>query len=263
MIIALDPWFLNGNRDSGRFEQVLTDGYSYCLTQLMGYDESQVGYSPSVSAKYLGEGAGSFFSYPLETQLELFSIPYFQSSLSLLLNGQSSVQLTATSEQNTEGGSLRPDGSYCYPRAYREAPLSEITELAESQLLPTGDDSARIIGCEDFGGVSEMQSLFYDFVSALRKQDVQVDLVAVPLNPILYDYMLQHQRYEKAIESMDFFRETAQQLSCGLAGDFDPHALGAGVVDFYDGYHYSAERVAQLLDSLGEGGRWPLHPTAL
>ena len=253
VIIALDPCFVNSNYTSFRFDGVLNDGYAYCLTQLMGYSADAVGYDSFVNGKYLAEGAvSSFFDYPLEMQQELFSIPYFQSSLQLLLSGTAEDYVRATDLHYTDEASLRPDGSYCYPIAYREAGIAQVTELADSQTWLVGENKARIIGCEDAQAGDPNLQLFADFVAMLVESGVQVDLLAVPLNPILWQYMQQHERYAPIIDSVDFFNRVAEENGCRIAGSFDPAALGAEITDFYDGYHYKPEKIAALLAQLEE-----------
>jgi len=253
VIIALDPCFVNSRYSSFRFDGVLNDGYAYCLTELMGYSADAVGYDSFVSGKYLAEGAvSSFFDYPLEMQQELFSIPYFQSSLQTLLSGAAEDVIRGTDLHYTDEASLRPDGSYCYPIAYREASVEAVTELAQSQLLLVGENEARIIGCENVQAGDPNLQLFADFVAMLVESGVQVDLLAVPLNPILWQYMQQHERYAPIIDSVDFFNRVAEENGCRIAGSFDPAVLGAQVSDFYDGYHYKPEKVAALIAQLKE-----------
>jgi len=253
VIIALDPWFINSNYSSGRFEQVLTDGYCYALSELMGYDESEIGYDPAVSGKYLGDGSStSFFSYPFDMQKELFSLPYFQNSLLILMDGSAEADLTATDAFVGEEAMLRSDGSYCYPADYRSNTIDEITSLAESQINLYGNGKDRITGCEDVDPNDPYRDIFYDFVKYLSESGTDVDLVASPLNPILWDYMLQHERYAPVVDSMRFYRDMAEDLGCDIAGSFDPHELGAEAEDFYDGYHYKAEKMEQLMQQLQE-----------
>ncbi len=247
VIIALDPWFINSEYSSGRFKGILTDGYSHCLVDLMGYSPEDVGYSPAVSGKYLGSGYDTcFFDFPPKMQLELFSIPYFQSSLEMLLNPVIATHLLPVDKFWSYDASIRADGSYCYPYEYRENIYEEIYGLAEDQI------KTRIIGSENAKFGDKNVKIFRDFVASLTNMGIRVDLIEVPLNPILWDHMLQHEHYQPIIQSEELFRSIAKETGCNIIGSFDPHDLGAEVEDFYDGYHYKPEGIEILVSILSE-----------
>lgn len=248
VIIALDPWVLNSKYDSRRFESVLADGYCYCLREIMGRAPEAIAESGYVLPLYRRETDDvTLFDYPVRYLKELFSVPYFQSSLKLIAEGRADVELRATDEKWTVLGSLRPDGSYCYPEDYRNAGYEEVTALAAAQLY---GDTSTIMGCEDMEFDDPNRQLFLDFIKALTDEGVDVDLVMIPLNPVLYDYMKRYDRFAPVMGAADYIRECARECGCDVVGDFDPNALGAFAVDFYDGYHYRAEFVAQLIEQL-------------
>ncbi len=248
VILAIDPWILNSNYDSLRFEMVLNDGYCYCLREIMGYPPEQIDANDIVKPLYLAEGEQtSVTQYPLSYLKELFSVPYFQSSLKLLVQGRSREGVAVVDEQYTTLASLRPDGSYCYPESYRNAGYDEVKALAEDQIR---GETPTMVGCANMSEDDPNRQLFFDFIKAMADEGVDVDIVMTPLNPILYDYMRQHEGYAAALGAADFVRECAGEAGCDVVGDFDPLALDAFVVDFYDGYHYRAELVARLLEEL-------------
>lgn len=253
VIISLDPWFLNSKYDSLRFENVLTDGYCSYLSDRMNYSEEDIPYNRSVKPIYYGKNeAQKLWDYPFSTQIELFSIPYFQSSLSSLF-GNKIISVSETSEEWTVYGSLRPDGSYCYPEEYRNSGPEEIQKLAVSQTKEISKNKARIIGSEDMSFDDPNYVLFDDFLKSLYENNINTDILMSPLSPILWDYMLQHERYAPVLESAEYFRSVSEKYNFEIIGDFNPYTVDAKYTDFYDGYHYRPENVEKLVAMFERG----------
>ncbi|MEG1556906.1 MAG: hypothetical protein RR368_00580 [Oscillospiraceae bacterium] len=246
VIITLDPWLLNDNFSDARFAASLGDAYFYYLTEVLGYEGVDKKLS-DVSDIYIDPDAKqSFFSLEAKVRNQIFSVPYFQASVKALLKPQD--QLTAVTQSYwTKNSSLRADGSYCYPENYREVDIQSI----KNRCMPSLPGS--ILGESNF--VSERgknAALLRDFLKSMIDDGVEVEALLIPINPILYEHMQKYERYAPYLAAESYFREMADELDIKILGSIDPKALNAEPADFYDGYHYRAERVDELLAKLAE-----------
>ena len=247
VIISLDMWWLNDNYTNDRYATAMEDGYCYYAAGRLGYTDIDIE-APEVSERYSNvnyEPAGNVLPWQAGSKelKEIFSVPYFQMSLESLLKEEN--ELKATDEYLGENGILRADGSYGYPRYFREGSAATITHLA-SQWLPKN-----VLGCEDFAqSARKNEKIFYDFIKSLVEDGVEVDFLFTPINPVVYDHMQKYDRYDRAFEAEVWFLNLAAEFSIDTAGSFDPHRLGAEVSDFYDAPHYKLEEVAKLVQEI-------------
>ncbi|MEG1017758.1 MAG: hypothetical protein RSE36_08105, partial [Oscillospiraceae bacterium] len=77
VIISMDPWYLNDNFKSERFEKSLGDGYYHVLTDLLGFESADRSLL-SIGALYRDPHSKiSLFDLGAGTVSELFSVTYF------------------------------------------------------------------------------------------------------------------------------------------------------------------------------------------
>lgn len=250
VVISLDPWMLNDNYVDTRSWEAFGDGLIHAYSELFGESLDRV-YQPSGLYDPQSDNRVGLLQLSGELKQNLFSIPYFQSSLQSLANGNYAVysQIVATELQEGETGVMRADGSYSYPADYRNADLDTVIQRAETSL----PDS--ILGLEDYPSLDTgNRTTFERFVQALTSGGVQVEFLLEPISPVLYDYMKTEPRYATFFQVEELYRSIAESCGIPVAGSFDPYALGLDAGDFYDGYHLRPERVEQLAQALAAAG---------
>ena len=247
VIISLDMWWLNDNYENDRYFTAMQDGYAYYASERLGYtdiaaENSAVGQMYS-DVNYRVDDIVMPWQASAKELQEVFSVPYFQASLKSL--SEENTKPAATDDYLGETGILRTDGSYGYPRGFREASEDTIKQLA-SEWIPEN-----VLGCEDYTtSGTVVQQIFYDFIKSLVEDGVDVDFVLMPINPVVYDHMIKHYRYDRALRSEDWFLDVAAEFSLDIAGSFNPYNLGAVISDFYDAPHYKMEKVAELVQEV-------------
>jgi hypothetical protein len=244
VIISLDMWWLNDNYDSERFDGVMSDGYLSYASGRLGYGSLPFGWR-EVPERYSDPdyqtgGKTAPWRGGRDALKELFSLPYFQSSVGEIFDD--SAAPAPTGEYLGERGILRADGSYGYPKNFRESAPAAVAERAD-EWLPRS-----VLGCENYAlSGDEAKTLFRDFVASLVDDGIEVDFILTPVNPIVYGHMESHARYARAIEAEGWFLTLAGELGIDAAGSFDPDLVGAGPTDFYDASHYHYQKVAELV----------------
>ncbi|MDO5602065.1 MAG: hypothetical protein Q4G07_04785 [Oscillospiraceae bacterium] len=167
---------------------------------------------------------------------ELVSPAYFQSGVALLAQG-GKTKPQATLEQYGELDMRRADGSYCYNRAYREAPQQEKDGQAYN-LTVRMPQFAR--GFDGHSPVLETElRAFFDH---LKEQNVAVTLLLSPFHPDFYAYMKKTGGvYDQLLAEEDFYRSLGEEYGFDVYGSYDPSQLGLKNTDFYDGIHCTDE----------------------
>ncbi|MBQ7859377.1 MAG: hypothetical protein IJ347_04505 [Faecalibacterium sp.] len=211
VVLSLDFWYLSEGNLDGRAN---VEGYeAFC---------GQIGSKP------LKTGSGR-----LAQLKNFFSFSYFQSSVDYLLkNGFVKAMPTATDQEWAKGAIKRADGSYGYAEGYRTRSQKAVDEAAA--MVRIADTLAA-----GFSGVNPaLCTQLEAFVQYLQQKGIQVRLLLSPVHPDYYAYMQQRpQQYAQVFESERFYRQMAQRLGLAVYGCYDPAALGAENVDFYDELH--------------------------
>ena len=219
VILVVDPWFLCENTLDDR---ALTDGYvDFC---------TENGFTP-----YGGQG-GSRWS-AVKRCANLFSIPYFQSSLDYLKKGlHRTRELEATREHTTGGAMRRADGSYCYEGEYRDMPIEAVRQLAQDCV---GEPPSY---ARDFTGINgDLVEQLRTFLQELQADGAQVAVMLAPYHPHYYAHMRESELYRDFLATEGIVREMAGELEIPVFGSYDPEACGLDETDFYDAQHCREE----------------------
>ncbi|MEG0752175.1 MAG: hypothetical protein RR998_06925 [Oscillospiraceae bacterium] len=248
LLLSLDPWTVNDNFSVVRYQESVGDGYYHYAHNRMGLTVPE----SITQIKPLYDPAspknGGFFSLSRETQLSLFSIPYFQKSIQYFFSEDYNLykEISATSNIVGDTGIVHYDGSYSYPLDYQLADAATATERA-LRTIPN------ILGLEDY---DVLRGRKYDelksFLESVKEDGVDVQLVMFPICSYLYDYMGENANrahYSNFFLSESMFRELAAELDVPIYGSFNPHSLGCDMNNFYDGYHLRDASVAEILSA--------------
>lgn len=250
LVLCLDPWTVNDNWGDNRYAEALGDGYYAYVHDRLGREAdatiSTVGgiYNPASDNRF------SFSSLSSEDRLNLFSIPYFQSSLQRYFSDDYETYRTVVPTEETSGatGVVRYDGSYAYPQDYADADAYVATERARASV-------PQIIGLDDYPTLKgEKYALLCAVLAALAEDGVEVQLVLCPISNYLYDYMVEHRAdYANFFHTEQMYYDLAEEYGLTITGTFDPYTLRYDMNDFYDGYHLRPERVAEIVAGLETG----------
>lgn len=250
VVLSLDPWACNDNWGADlRWQSAFGDGYYYYVTEVMGHTDVDPALADIDDMFRPGEKPETdFWQLDREVQKNAVSISYFQASLRKLAADSAALEtpseelgFIATPERDNRTETLRADGSFSYPKSYREASVEKRTERAY-EALPA------IMGMGDYPALGgERFALLRDFVSSLRVMGVEVDIFFLPMSTALVEYMAQFPEYFQFFEVESFTRAQLADTGAAFYGTYDPLVLGLDMNDFYDGYHATTEVYARLL----------------
>lgn len=234
VILVVDPWFFCENTLEGR---AMTDGYAaFC---------AEYGLAP------YGLTGGGVNWGAVKRKANLFSIPYFQSSLDYLKKGLHRTRdAVPTLEYVTESAMRRADGSYCYEAEYRDATLEEVRQLAQNCVIVPPEYARNFSGVT--GGLVEQLRAF---MQEMQADGRQVAVMLAPYHPYFYAYMSEAEMYRDFLSTEETVREMAAELEIPVFGSYDPAACGLDETDFYDAQHCREEAMYRFYpDGLFERG---------
>lgn len=220
VILVVDPWFFCENTLEGR---AMTDGYAeFCADHGL--------------APYGLAGGGLSWS-AVERKANLFSIPYFQSSLDYLKKGLHRTRdAIPTLEHTATGAMRRADGSYCYEAEYRDAPLEEVRQLAQDCVIVPPLYARNFTGVT--GGLAEQLRAF---LQEMQADGRELAIMLPPYHPHFYAHMCEAEMYRSFLSTEEIVREMAAGLEIPVFGSLDPAACGLNETDFYDAQHCREE----------------------
>lgn len=168
---------------------------------------------------------------------ELFSIPYFQSSVNFLKQGlQHHRTPVATTAYWAESDMRRADGSYCYNLAYRDPGQAVVDQRAADLTVVPMEKLQWFEGMEE-----NCMAQFEAIVRRMQADGTEVILMIAPFHPDYYDWLVTAPDYQDVLATEDYYKETAERLGVFCFGSYDAASLGLTGADFYDGLHHSAE----------------------
>lgn len=226
VVLVLDSWFIS---EGVQEKRAMTEGYlAFCdeegLTAIQT-DDNQL------------------LQQKLEKKLQIFSVPYFQSSLNYLMSGQIAMRdPVATTQFFAESNMRRADGSYGYGVYYRTPDSGYLRQNLQDvkQLMP---EFAR-----NFDGISDqLLTQLKAFVRRMKQDGCEVALMLTPFHPEFYEVMArENSGYEGVLQTEQVFRALASELDVPLAGSYDPAECGLTENDFYDSMHCTSEAMHTL-----------------
>ncbi len=234
VIIGVDPWIFNTDVDaqSKRADPML---YAEFVSERLG-----------IPMPYEKEDTSQKWGY-------LFDLSYFQGNLEYMQTA------TALGDQvETESGAVlqavpkdklyeldaevrRADGSVVYGLSYRSRPQEEVdadalqqtTVMAFLENYPE-PDAGRL-------------AVFEAWLRYMQEKEINVIFFLAPYPPIEYDHVLENaERYGGLLGTEEAVRALGRRYNIPVYGSYDPYAIPAENVDFYDGLHPRAECVARI-----------------
>lgn len=221
MIIALDPWLLNGSPEcfSGRSDVNLYHEFLAVDLQLpVSYQKEDT------SAK----------------REALFSLTAFQENIAYLFRDRTEekVPVVATGDFYNEDIQVRlADGSQLYPLSYRTRTQEEIDLDALSTIL---NPFFRIEGFTRFDADLQMQ--FEALIDRMQSDGIQLVFVLIPYHPTTYELSTVHaERFPAFFDVEPYYYRLAKEKGIPIYGSYDPLVSGCVHADFYDGLHIKRE----------------------
>lgn len=229
VILVADSWFIS---EGVQEKRAMTEGYlAFCKQR--GFEPVQTDTSALVRQQ-------------IEKKMQIFSIPYFQSSLNFLQSGGHRLrEPVATTQPYAESSMRRADGTYVYDAEYRN--------LDNGYADQNVSDMKRVMPefARNFDGISQrLVEQLRAFLQQLRADGCEVVMMLAPFHPDFYEYMVQPDSgYQGVLETEQAFVQIAQQEGVRLFGSYSPEACGLTAKDFYDGLHCTEQAMQQFYPS--------------
>ncbi|MDL2214179.1 hypothetical protein LJB76_01305 [Clostridia bacterium OttesenSCG-928-O13] len=225
MIIALDPWILNADP-----------------TKLHGQSDAEL-FSEFLNTR-LGYQTGPATAQDAENPslLSLLSVADFQRNLDYALYDE-----TPDTPPNIAEGDLfssayqikMPDGTALYPASYRDADEETVDERARLE-------ATTFLHMDNYQAPdAELRLLFHRFIHYVRSQGVNVILMLMPYNPIVYNYASERTDiYPGFFYTEPWFVRYAQLYDVPLYGSYNPFVTNTAGSEYYDGLHVKPEAIS-------------------
>lgn len=215
VILAVDPWFLS---EGALEDRAMLDGYrEFC---------AENGFS------VLGDNV--LLTEELKKKTQIFSLPYFQSSIESIRRGDYKTRDPIPADTHyTDTDMRRADGSYCYNAAFRDT-TSGYTDQAVRDII-----YAKPAFALNFNGISsQLTEQLTAFVQLMQKDGAEVALLIAPYHPTYYDHMAsQTDNYVEILATEQVIRDIAAETGVQVVGGYNPHEFGLTGADFYDAIH--------------------------
>lgn len=229
VIMCLDPWMLTNQSGWDRWKSL--------------YREYVVGAQHAgLDARY---SARADLYYRLRRFASLLSPNYFQTSLAMLSEGRFGGGYHVRRPGDSSDGAVRySDGSYDYEKSRNERPMLQVHVSA----VRYAAQMPRYV-IED--GLAQA---FQRFVSAIRRDGVNVVFYLPPYNPATYTNFDASTR--NSMERMEqYIRGFARERAIRVIGSYDPSQTGYAESDFVDGDHVRMQVPSRYLGTLNIFGR--------
>lgn len=241
LIIALDPWLLNGNPDAStpRSDKEL---YNEFLTLKLGID---MGYEEPQPEE----------AEPVEvTPTDLLDIDAFRRNL---FAGSPAAEEETPAEVQVpvvEGDVYEQstniklgDGSVMYVPAFRNADPETVEAVARV-------DAGNFLWMEGYTQPdSDRCAIFERFVQYATGQGVNVVLLMIPYHPTVYSFATENvDRWPGFFETEPWFVDFALQNDIPIYGTYNPFVANCWQEDFYDGLHIKGEALGRIFPGIQE-----------
>jgi hypothetical protein len=163
----------------------------------------------------------------LDKYAQLVSPSYFQEALKTG-GGRAEQMYYATGETMTDGYTKLFDGSLVYPKDRRDKTVSEVRQLAMSQI-----DGDILIFAIDQGITEKLES----FIDRLQKDGVRVIIFLPPYHPYNYTYWATSPKYNVIVQAQQYFESLAHRKQIELIGSYNPADCSCDETEFFDSVH--------------------------
>lgn len=234
VILAVEPWDLNNNRNNSEWKYIKED-YYFGLEKMNGKDSMN-----NKIIRMIDE-----LTFALEKNKSLISIGYLRESLkNYLMNS-----LTKDEElpvpvdfSYNEKQKILPDGSLT--RNYALNNLSEEETLKKAKKYI---DEKDLFELKDFVNLDQNDiKNFEKFITYLKRNNVEIILYFPPYHPLVYDYIIKVNKYKNVIEAEKYFLEITAKENIKKLGRYNPNLCGVDAEDFFDGMHLKDSGFAKV-----------------
>lgn len=235
LIIALDPWLLNGDLEAFSPRSDI-DLYNEFLALKLGIDTD---YAPAPQEQ----------ETPLTLET-LLSLEDFRTNLLAPVAQNETlpepdlplVQGDVT-QQPTD--IMLGDGSVMYSAAFRGASMEEVNNTARV-------DASTFLRMRDFHTLDEKNcDIFTQFIHYVQGQGVNVVFLLTPYHPIVYTYAFEkYTDWEAFFETEPWYRQLAAENNIPIYGSYNPFVAGCWGEDFYDGLHIRRESLSKIFPGI-------------
>ena len=223
MIVCLDPWLLNAD-PTKLHAQSDADLFSEFLNLRLGY---QTGYTPPATEE------GDWW--------DLLNLTDFQHNLDYALHHQTEdipPNILAGDAHEQPFQVKLPDGTAVYPLSYRSASREMVDDWARQEATTFLRMDGYLAPDRD------LCLLFHRFFNYVQAQGVNVILMMVPYNPIVYTYAAERPEiYPGFFLTEPWFTRYAQMYDIPLYGSYNPYVAGTHENDYFDGLHIKPEAI--------------------
>lgn len=233
LIIAPDPWLLNGN--DPRNPRSNLELYNAFLSQRLGMD---AGFAPPDNTAQLSA---------------LISPSYFQGNLEYYFSDKSGEEKPPIVTGDPENQSVNiklGDGSVMYPPDYRN------TTGEELEIRMRTDINTFLIRAGYITPDAELTEIYRRFIEYIHGLGVNISIVLPPYSPLVYDYATENRgQLEGVFAAEEVYREVAAEFGIPVYGSYNPYVNDFDTADFYDGLHPKPEAVARIYPGVEQAAR--------
>jgi peptidoglycan/LPS O-acetylase OafA/YrhL len=223
VIIGLDPWLLNKNRQQSRWKSS-EELYLYWENKISSLGDSRNDLVPFLKSKEINDD--------VDVKIIDFIYDFVGKNNSFIAeSGESGIY-----------NKRAYDGHLIYNKSYIVKTESDISNEFPSLMK---------YSMKSFELDVRALSLIKDLVHWLKKQNIEAVLVLPPYHPDLYKLMAKSNHKAKLIEHI--FREMANDLDVPLLGSYSPVLANCMENEFYDGMHPKESCMRKVLLPLAGG----------
>lgn len=239
IIFGLDPWLLNKNNCQERWKSIS----SYYDRFMIGLGLSKTNFS----FKSLIKDEKLF---RLKRYLQLFSLTYFQTSITSLFEMIKEKNLKIrhypTDLTDLDVDIKLFDGSFAYKKEYIMRTVSEVLKSAQTHV-----NNNVIYSLNSFYKLDkESMFKFENFLNFLLNENIEIVFFFAPYHPYVYNYLVNSNEYKIILQVERYFKNLALQNNIYLIGSYDPKNCGFDERDFYDDMHPKREAINRLFKEL-------------
>lgn len=230
VIIGLDPWILNENNGDTRYQSF--------IQYVARFEETLEGKRGLNIERMLAS---------LEKEMQLLSVPYYQSSMKKLLKNPKEalkmgmeVDFYGTLEIESEKNIRYIDGSIEYGQEEREKSVEAVNDSARAYV------AGNIYQMEEYNLLNKSYcTLLERTIDYLQEKEVEVIIYLPPYHPYVHQYLINTSGYHCFFEAEEYFLHLAEEKGIKVFGSYNPQLLGCTEEDFMDGMHMKRESVGK------------------
>jgi hypothetical protein len=230
-VISIDPYVFNPHRTIR--DSLLINGYPLIgrRLQTMPQRDQRVPFT---------------HRFKINKMIELFSFPYFQRSLSKLIN-EPRAEFKPSSLPYGEETIKRADGSMAYPEFFRKRTIQQVHEDA---VYYCNANPVFLLG--SFTEIDKSAtSLLEEFVETLQSDGVEVVFFLPPYHPYTYNYLMKSDKYRIISDVENYLQKLAGVKGIKVLGSYNPDACQCAESEFYDGSHTKETCVDKIFQRAG------------